>query len=122
MKILEFKNPDGTPGCSLVWEDGLPVEPVMDFLQRNSLNGGPETTMKEACRYLMSFYEFLEESGKQPEDARIDDIQDYAKWLFHLEDGKQIALFGDSAENAVESVDKCMDTVMKFLYDQLFPQ
>ncbi len=118
MKVVEFENSDGTSGCCLVGENGVPVESVMNFLHRN--DGIQESTLWKACTYLLSFFTFLEESGKRPEEGSIGDIEGYVRWLVNLESEKQEALFGDSMEDDVKALDKCIDTVLEFLYYEIF--
>ena len=70
--------------------------------------------------YLLSFHEFLGGSGRQPEEESIGDIEGYVRWLVNPENEKKEALFGDKTDNAEKAMDKCIDTVIKFLYYELF--
>ena len=118
MKTVEFKTTDGRTRYYLAGEDGLPVEPVMEFLKFRDAAGYARNTLKGECIHLMRYFEFLDERGKQYEDVTIDDIARFVGWLKNPDIEKKIVSLRTKPVHAAETINKHIDTVTAF-YDYL---
>lgn len=118
MKTVEFKTTDGRTRYYLSGDDGLPVEPVLQFLKFRDAAGYARNTLKGECIHLMHYYEFLGERGKDYEKVTIDDVARFVGWLKNPDIEKKIVSLREKPAHAAETINKHVDTVIAF-YDYL---
>lgn len=118
MKTVEFKTPDGRTRYYLADENGLPVEPVLQFLQFRDNAGYARNTLKAECIHLMHYFRFLEERKKDYRDVTVDDIARFVGWLKNPDIGNKIIPLRFEPAHVPEVINKHVDTVVAF-YDYL---
>lgn len=118
MKTVEFKTTDGRTRYYLSGDDGLPVEPVLQFLKFRDAAGYARNTLKGECIHLMHYFEFLGERGKNYEEVSIDDVARFVGWLKNPDIEKKIVSLRTKPAHGAETTNKHVDTVIAF-YDYL---
>lgn len=118
MKTVEFKTTDGRTRYYLSGDDGLPVEPVLQFLKFRDAAGYARNTLKGECIHLMHYFEFLEERGRNHEEVTIDDIARFVGWLKNPDIEKKVVSLRVKPAHSAETINKHVDTVITF-YDYL---
>ena len=118
MKTVEFKTTDGRTRYYLSGDDGLPVEPALQFLKFRDAAGYARNTLKGECIHLMHYFEFLKEREKDHEKVTIDDIARFVGWLKNPDIEKKVVSLRIKPEHSAETINKHVDTVIAF-YDYL---
>lgn len=119
MKTVEFTTEDGRTRYYLSGEDGLPVEPVLQFLKFRDAAGYARNSLKAECIQLMHYFTFLQERGKDYREVTVDDLARFVGWMKNPEIGKKIISLRTEPAHAADTINRHVDTVIAFYDYQL---
>jgi len=118
MKVVKLKTVDGRVRYYLANDTGTPVQPVLKYLKFKDNAGYARNTLRMHCIHLKHFFTYLGESGKDYEEANIDDIAGFLAWLKNPDILKKIVPLRFEPEHQPQTINAMVDTVVMF-YDYL---
>ncbi|MBT2655372.1 tyrosine-type recombinase/integrase [Bacillus sp. ISL-18] len=104
----------------LVNEDGTPVIPVMKYLKYLDVTGKSSNTQKTYCYALKQYFLYLQETGKDYKEIRLEDLVEFVGWLRSpYESTKVTSLIPVKAMKTEKTVNLTVTVVTNF-YDCLY--
>lgn len=114
MKTVTCITPDGKTRYYLADASGVPVPEVMNYLKFRDNQGTARNTLRLNCYQLQNYFSYLQESGKNYEDATIDDIAEFMAWLRNPNLLKKVVPIRFEAARGSRTINENIDTVIAF--------
>ncbi|WP_342047191.1 tyrosine-type recombinase/integrase [Bacillus sp. OTU530] len=104
----------------LIDSEGIPVIPVVKYLKYLDATGKSSNTQKTYCYALKQYFLYLQETGKDYREIRLEDLAEFVGWLRSpYESTKVTSLRPEQAKKTEKTVNLTVTTVTNF-YDYLY--
>ncbi len=104
----------------LVDREGIPVIPVMKYLKFLDVTGKSSNTQKTYCYALKQYFLYLQETGKDYKQIRLEDLVEFVGWLRNPYGSTNVtSLQPVQAKKTERTVNLTVTTVTNF-YDYLY--
>jgi len=114
MKTVTCITPDGKTRYYLADASGIPVPEVMNYLKFRDNQGMARNTLRLNCYQLQNYFSYQQESGKNYEDATIDDIAEFMAWIRNPNLLKKVVPIRFEAARGSLTINENIDTVIAF--------
>lgn len=104
----------------LIDSEGIPVIPVVKYLKYLDATGKSSNTQKTYCYALKQYFLYLQETGKDYREIRLEDLAEFVGWLRNpYESTKVMSLRPVQAKKTERTVNLTVTAVTNF-YDYLY--
>lgn len=114
MKVVEAKTPDGKTRYYLADDTGAPIDSVLKYLRFKDNIGYARNTLRMQCIHLKHYFTFLQEMGKDYEEATVDTLALFIGWLKNPDIGKKIIPMRFEPAHQAQTINANVDTVISF--------
>jgi len=114
MQVVRVKTEDNRTRYYLADDDGLPIEPVLQFLKFKDNTGYAMNTLRMSCTHLKQYFTYLEERDKDYRDVNIDDLARFVSWLQNPFVNSKVIPIKVESERQPQTVNNIIDTIIIF--------
>jgi integrase/recombinase XerD len=117
LKVQKVILPDsGKIHYTLMGDDFLPVEPVMEYLNHLMIKNQSPNTTKSYCTHLKLFWEFLKDYELDWKTVDLNELSEFIHWLQYGKRQNIVHLVAPRAQRVGKTVNTIVGVVCRF-YD-----
>ncbi|PEC20749.1 tyrosine-type recombinase/integrase [Bacillus cereus] len=120
MRVQEVLIENKNKRYILLNREGFPVMPVMKYIKYLDKTGKSPNTQKTYCYSLKHFFVYLEETDKDHEYIRLEDLVEFVGWLRSPYESSKVTPFHQEKAKRTEKTINLTITVIANFYDYLY--
>lgn len=120
MRVQEVLIENNNKRYILLDQEGLPVMPVMKYIKYLDKTGKSPNTQKTYCYSLKHFFIYLEETNKDYNYIRLEDLVEFVGWLRSPYESSKVTSLQQEKANRKEITINLTITVIANFYDYLY--
>jgi integrase/recombinase XerD len=120
MKVQEVILAKHTKRYMLLDHNGLPVLPVLKYIKYLDTTGKSSNTQKTYCYSLKQYFTYLEETNKDYNYIRLEDLVEFVAWLRSPYDSTKVTSLQPVKAKKTEKTINLTVTAITNFYDYLY--
>ena len=116
MQVVTVETSAGQTRYYLAQDDGIPVEPVLQYLKFRDNAGAARNTLRLICIFLKHYFTYLEKRGLRWQAVTIDDMADFLAWLKYPRIEEKVIPLNLEPKYRIETINAIIDAVLAFYH------
>ena len=118
MQVVTVETSAGQTRYYLANDDGIPVDPVLQYLRFRDNGGAARNTLRLTCIFMKHFFTYLEKRELRWQAVTIDDLADFLAWLKYPRIDEKVIPLNLEPKYRAETINAILDTVLAFYHYQ----
>ena len=114
MVVVTFETNDGKTRYYLADDNGVPIQPVLNYLRFEDDRGLARNTLRLHCIQMKHFYSFLEQKGLEYTQVTVDHLAEFIAWLKWPEIHEKVIPMQLEPLVKAQTINANVDTVLGF--------